>query len=152
MLYTVSVQCPGASAGSPIAMLRNPNASPVGLSARIREVEAFCNTATAAAVGLIVAASQGTFQPGNSSQGQPFYDKSPQTATCFLDFGWSAPPSISGTPIYLRQAQLQAAQGAGIIWPFDREPLIVSPQGGLLLWNFGGTTTPAMTVDVTWDE
>lgn len=151
MFYTVSVQCPGATAGNPIAQLRNPNAAG-GLRAQIREVEVFCNAATVGAVGLLFAASTGTPVGGNTVLGQALDDRNPQLATCFLDFGWSVNPTIAGSPIYLRQAQLQAAQGAGIIWPFDRAPIIVSPAGGLLLWNFGGSTTPAMTVDVTWEE
>ncbi len=156
MLYTVSVQCPAATAGNPIAQLRNPNAAG-GLRAQIREIEAFCNAATAGAIGLVRALTLGTAIGGNAVLGQSLDDQNAQLSTCLLEYGWSVPPTIAGSPIYLRQAQLQAAQGAGIIWPFDRAPLIVSPAsgsqiGGLLLWNFGGTTTPAMTVDVTWEE
>lgn len=148
-LYSVSVQCPGASAGSPVAMLRNPNASSL-VRARIREVKAFCNAATAASIGLVRATGLGS--PSVYVLGQSLDDADPQLATCLVDSAWSAAPTIAGSPIYFEQAVLQAAQGAGIIWPYDREPIKVSGGGGLVLWNFGVSPTPAMTVGFTWEE
>ena len=150
MIYSVSVQCTGALAGAPIAQLRNPN-SAGGPTLRLKEIGAFCNANTAAAVGLIRALATGTASGGGSALGQSL-SSDPQAATGLLDFAWSSAPTIAGSPFYFMSAQLQAAQGAGIVWPFYDEPLEVVAASGLVLWNFGLTTTPAMTVYAKWGE
>lgn len=150
MLFAVSIQAPAALANAPIAQLRNPNTGG-GPTLRLKEFGVFCNAASAASIGLIRASAVGVFTPGNSSQGQPL-TSDPQAATGYLDFGWGTPPTIPGTPAYLQQAVLQAAQGAGVVWPFYDEPLEVVAASGLLLWNFGVTTTPVLTVYAKWGE
>jgi hypothetical protein len=150
MLFSVSVQCPGVTGGNPIAQLRNPNAAG-GPTLRLKEFGAFCNAATAASIGLIRALTLGTAIPGNTSLGQAL-STDPQVATGLLDFGWSVAPTIPGSPIYPMQAVLQAAQGAGIVWPFYDEPIEVPAGAGLILWNWGVSTTPAMTVYAKWGE
>jgi hypothetical protein len=114
---------------------------------RVWEVGCFCSTAVALSVGLIrsltVGATFTTITPVAE-------DTSAGTATALVDTAITTQPTITANT-YLRKAVLPATIGAGIVWSFPMG-LVVPVSAGLLLWNFGGGTGPAIEGYWTYDE
>lgn len=148
--FEASFQASGVAAGAAFCGLLNPAAAG---KPRLRLVELTftTNAATLSQVGLVRALTLGT--PSLTLAGQPTDDLDTTVPVGGIVTGWSAQPTIAGTPAYLRQFVAAAVAGAGIpwSWPGDR-PLVVSPGGGLLLWNFGGSAGSALSGYAVWEE
>lgn len=145
-VYSAAVRTPAAAAGAAYADVRTTAAE----RARIMEIGAFGTAATAASIGLVRPASSGT--ASTTTAGQP-NDPGDAPATAAVGSAWSAAPTISGTPIYLRRFTGPALAGAGVIWTFPLGSEIVVPvSGSFLLWNFGAAAGPALDLYIVWNE
>ena len=129
--------------GTFISQLRTTSAKDI----RVWEVGCFCSTAVALSVGLIrsltVGATFTTVTPVAD-------DTSAGAAGTLVDTAITTQPTITANT-YLRKAVLPATIGAGVIWTFP-QGLVVPVSSGLLLWNFGGSTGPAVEGYWTYDE
>lgn len=126
-----------------VAQLRTSSTKDV----RVWEVGVFASTAVALSVGLIRSATVGaTF----TSVTPTADDTSLGAASTLVDTAATTAPTIS-TNVYLRKIVLPATIGAGIIWSFPMG-IVVPTSGGLLLWNFGAGTGPAIEGYYTFEE
>ena len=115
---------------------------------RIWEIGVFASTAVALSVGLVRSATIGaTFTTVTPAAD----DTSLGSATALVDTAITTAPTLAGTPLYLRKAVLPATIGAGIIWSFPMG-LVVPVSASMLLWNYGGSTGPAVEGYWTFDE
>lgn len=115
---------------------------------RIWEVGCFCSTAVTLSVGLIRSLTIGATFTTVTPQAD---DTSVGTAAGTLcDTAITTTPTVTANT-YLRKAVLPATIGAGIIWTFPMG-LIVPVSAGILLWNLGVATGPAVEGYWTFDE
>lgn len=114
---------------------------------RVWEIGVFASTAVALSVGLIRSLTLGatftTITPVAD-------DTSAGAATALVDTAITTQPTITANT-YLRKVVLPATIGAGIIWSFPMG-LIVPTSAGMLLWNFGAGTGPAVEGYWTYEE
>lgn len=122
------------SSGTFISQVRTTSAKPI----LVYEVGCFCSTAVALSVGLIRSATVGATFTTVTPQAE---DPASGSATALVDTAISSAPTISANT-YFKKVVLPATIGAGIIWTFPLG-LRVGVSGGLMLWNFGGSTGPA---------
>lgn len=141
--YTAAVTTPAAAAGAAFATFHTVATD----RPRIVEIGAFCNAATAASLQLI--RPNNTPVASTSVVGQP-EDPSDPAATCLVDTAWSTAPTI-GSNVPLRRAVMPATIGAGVIWVFQNG-LFVPISSWLVLWNYGASAGPALSVYMIWDE
>ena len=143
MNYGVAKTGVAAASGAAYATLHTGNS-------RIQIVQwsVFLTTAVTSSIGLIRASN--TPVATTSALGQAFGTDCPASLTN-IDTAWSTAPTI-GTE-YLDRVILPAAVSAGYVrtWRPDR-PLCLGPNSWLVVWNFGGSTGGAPTVQFEWDE
>lgn len=141
--YSVGFTKAAPTTGTFISQLRTPSTRDI----RVWEVGAFCSTAVALSVGLIRSLTLGaTFTTVTPVAD----DTSSGAAQTLCDTAITTQPTITANT-YLRKAVLPATIGAGIIWTFPTG-LVVPTSAGLLLWNFGAGTGPAVEGYWTFDE
>lgn len=119
---------------------------------RVREIGFFATAATAASVGLGHPANESTPPVATTTAaGQPLDQQDGVAAVGVISTAWSTAPTAPS--VFMRKIVLPAVIGAGIIWTWPADaPLIVKPSGWIVLWNFGGSSGPAPTVYVKWEE
>lgn len=114
---------------------------------RIWEIGVFASTAVALSVGLIrsltVGATFTTISPVAD-------DTSAGAATVLVDTAITTQPTITANT-YLRKVVLPATIGAGVIWSFPMG-VVVPVSSGMLLWNYGASTGPAVEGYWTYEE
>ncbi len=114
---------------------------------RVREIGFSSTAATAAQVGLIRSSAIGTrTSPVTGLAG----DFSEPAGTGTVATAWSVAPTLVAT--YLRRFNLPAAIGAGLIWSFGPNDLLIPVSGSLVLANFGVAANPIMDVYLVWEE
>ena len=147
--FEVAVQTSGAAAASPICVLQN-TAATGGPRLRLKEFGLTTNAATLSQVGLVRSTSLGLVS-GTPAAGQPTDDRDPTVPVGSIATGWTTPPSVGSG--FLREFVAAAVQGSGVVWtwPADR-PLVVSPGGGLVLFNFGSGFASALSAYAVWEE
>lgn len=141
-LYSASVVTPAAAAGAAYAALRTA----AGHRARIRQIDAYVNAATASSVGLVRSASVGT--ASTSVLGQA-WETGDAAAVSNVDTAWSAAPTAGS--VFLKRYVSPATIGSGVIWTFPAG-LVVPISSSILLWNYGGSAGSALSVTITWEE
>jgi hypothetical protein len=67
---------------------------------------------------------------------------------------WGTAPTLPGTPIYMRRVTLPAALGAGWVWSFEPEGLVVPVSSSLLIDLVAISAAVATAIDfyVRWWE
>lgn len=114
---------------------------------RVLEIGIFNTAATTCIVSLERQTTLGTTsttvvpQPGDTGDA---------TSTVLLGTAWSAAPASTAVP--LRRITLSAAIGAGVIWTFGKNDLVIPASSSLILMNRAGTTAGIMTGYVVTDE
>lgn len=106
-----------------------------GARTRLMELHVFLTAATASLIGLGRPAAKGVaptspvvFQPEDSADG---------TMLTTAAVAWTTTePTIPAQ--FLRSVQLPGAIGAGIIWTFGPNGLLIPTSGTLVLWNLSG--------------
>jgi hypothetical protein len=104
--------------------------APATLRPKVLEVGLTIGAATASTFGLYRSASVGT--ASTTVVGVP-HDPGEPAALTTLQTAWSAAPTIS-TNVPIRRIALPATAGAGFIWQFYDDPLVIPVSGGILLW------------------
>jgi hypothetical protein len=112
----------------------------------VREIGVFLGAATASALGIGRPAAAGT---ATSPVTAVALDPADGASTGATAIAWSSAPT--SPTIFLRRVGLPATIGAGVIWTFYDEPLVIPTSGNIVLWNI---TASAASVDVyvTFDE
>lgn len=142
-IFEVGFDSAAAASAAAYAMLQNTDAAG-GRRLQVLEVGITTEAATLSSVGLIRASTLGT-PSGSPLVPIPLDDLDTMVSKGNLVTTWSVAPSISGTPVYLRKFVASNVQGSGVIWTFpDDKPLVISPGGAVLLWNFGNGAGSAL--------
>lgn len=142
--YSLRVITPAAATVAAYATIHTPS----GRKARIYEMGAFCNAATASSFGVI--RSSNTPVASTSTVGAA-EDPLSGASTVNVDTAWSTAPTV-GTS-FLRGFVSQATIGAGVIWTWPlNAPLVIDVSSWLVLWNFGAGAGSALTFYAKWDE
>jgi hypothetical protein len=102
----------GAAAGM-IAAIQAAALSSTVRMPEVREIGIFNQSGVAATVGLVWATSTGTTPSGGVTVANSQNGGSGNTIVYPT---YSTYPTIAGTPVYTRRADIQAVAGAGIIW------------------------------------
>lgn len=98
--------------------------------ARVREIGLFNTAATIMALSMIRAGGLGTRTTPATLQANEPADAPPGTT---LAVGWSVAPTVAATPAQpLRRIHVPAVIGAGFIWTFGPDDLVIPANGGLL--------------------
>jgi hypothetical protein len=144
--YSRALLVTGAAAGAAFLQLR-PGANPF----RLRELTIAINAAGAvSSFGLARTATAGT--SSGSAALQPEDGLSP-AATTILSTGWSAAPTLPGTPLWLRRAVIAAAATTLIRWEWDQPGGLTLRAGStIVLWNFGAVTSSDSEIMVAGEE
>lgn len=121
--------------GTFVSQVRTTSAKPIV----VYEVGCFCSTAVALSVGLIRSLTVGATFTTVTPQAE---DPASGAATASVDTAITTQPTITANT-YFRKVVLPATIGAGIIWTFPLG-LRVPVSAGLMLWNFGAGTGPAV--------
>ena len=144
-VYSASIITPAAGANAPFADLRN------GASQRlyVREIGVFTTAATATSVGLVRPATFGTASTTTAGQQE---DPADTNSAALIGCAWSTAPTLTAAPVYLRRVVLPAQIGAGVIWTWPDEALVVPVSSAIALWNFAGAAGSALAVYLRWEE
>lgn len=137
--YSAGFSKAAPATGTFVSQLRTTSSKDV----RIWEIGCFCETAVALSLGLIRSLTVGATFTTVTPQAD---DTSAGAATALVDTAITTQPTITANT-YLRKIVLPATIGAGVIWSFPMG-LVVPVSAGMLLWNFGAATGPA--VDGYW--
>lgn len=120
---------------------------------RLLEISIAINAASAdSSFGLVRTATLGTSNA--SSALQPDETQQP-AATTILSTGWSAAPTLPGSPLWLRRATILTGATAVIRWEFappNQMRLGPSTTVSLALWNFGAGTAANSEILVVGEE
>jgi hypothetical protein len=119
-----------------------------GVRARVREVGVFNTTTTAFTVGLRRATTAG----GTHTAREELSEDDPnQTAiaTIFDSDTGTAPTITTGN---VRTAEMGAAIGAGVIWTFTGNGLVIPSTASDGIVIIGITTPQICTVYISWEE
>lgn len=140
---SVAVRSPSLTAAGALADIRTAATDRCFL----RELGISVGVAGAApTVGLIRSATIGTASATAVGQAD---DTADPAGTVLMGSAWSAAPTISGTPLYLRRITLPASLGAGWVWTWPPgEELVVPISSSLLVWMIGLSAATATAVDV----
>lgn len=141
--YSVGFTKAAPAAGTFISQLRTTSSRDI----RIWEVGCFCSTGVTLSVGLIRSLTIGATFTTVTPQAD---DTSAGAATVLCDTIITTAPTVTAST-YLRKAVLPATIGAGVIWTFPTG-LVVPVSTGILLWNFGTGTGPAIEGYWAYDE
>ena len=144
--FEVGVRGVTAAAGAAYATLQTPTGR-----LRLRELGFFASTAVAASIGLGRAAN--SFVTTTSAVGQTRDPSDTVAALGIMGTAWSTAPTVPG--VFTRRIVLPAVIGAGVIWTWPADPLIVPVHGAaisLVLWNFGAGAGPAPDIYAIWEE
>lgn len=143
--YEGSVKGVAATTGTTVATIHTG----ANLTASIREIGIFMTAGTASSFGLIRPNNSPTASTSVLGQAQ---DPAQGASTVNLDTAWSTAPTI-GSNVYLRQVELPASIGGGVIWTWPNGAgLIVAVSSYLVIWNFGSGTNGAPVIYVVWEE
>jgi len=140
--YRTGVTKAAPATGTFVSQFRTP----ADRVARIFEIKVFTSTAVALSVGVIRSATVGATFTSATPQAE---DVRSVASTCAVDTAITTAPTI-GT-VYMEKIVLPAVIGSGMIWTFP-QGLVVPVSAGLLLWNFGAATGPAVEVSWIHDE
>jgi len=146
-VYSIGLSTGAPAAGAPYAEIR-------ATTSAIVEIAITLKSATPSAIGLIRTATLGTSLAANRFGGQP-EDPSKTPAAGFVANGWTAAPTISATPLFLRQIEVPGIVGTTIIWTWSAEsPLLVGATAteALVIWNFGVGAGSDLSLTVRWGE
>ena len=116
--------------------------------ARLREIGFFSSAATAASVGLGRPAN--TPVASTTILGQTRDPADAVASLVSIGTAWSTAPTAPS--VFFRRAVLPNVIGAGVIWQWSGEGLIIPASGFLVLWNFGAAAGPAPDVYAVWEE
>lgn len=141
--YSVGFSKAAPATGTFVSQLRTNTSKDM----RVWEVGCFASTAVSLSVGLIRSLTVGaTFTSNTPVQD----DTSAGSATVLCDTAITTQPTITANA-YMRKIVLPATIGAGVIWTFPYG-LVVPVSSGILLWNFGAGTGPAVEGYWAYDE
>jgi hypothetical protein len=141
--YSVGFTKVAPATGTFVSQLRTTATKDI----RIWEIGCFCSTAVALSVGLIRSLTVGATFTTVTPQAD---DTSAGAATALCDTAITTQPTITAST-YLRKIVLPATIGAGVIWSFPMG-IVVPTSAGMLLWNFGAGTGPAVEGYWTYEE
>lgn len=142
--YSLAVQTVAAASGAAYASIHAPSTR----TARILEVHAFVNAATASSIGLGLAGNSPVASA--SVVGDPD-DPLSGASLVNVDTAWSTAPTVPAK--FKRRFVSPNTAGSGIIWTFPRDrPLIVDVSKYLVLWNFGGAAGSVLSATFCWEE
>ncbi len=125
--------------------------------ARIREIQLFNITApaTSGALGLVRSTALGTGAL-TAVAGMPLNPDDPAAGGQVITNWATAVPTTGGAGATLRRIAVPATIGNGVMWVWDREPLIVPPgsavNGELAFINLQATAPGTWDVTVVWEE
>lgn len=151
MIYQASYSVAGVNTPNSILANLKAGADRVKLLEWIVSVEIAQTTAPVLQLERMNAVGTGTI---TTSPNGPS-DVADATATAVLEIGWATlRPTRLATPVGLRRCQLQAAIASAFIFDFTNRPLIIAPNGGLMLnlVTASGATLGTLGGSVTWDE
>lgn len=115
---------------------------------RLLELGIFLGAATASTYGLGRPAAIGV-TPTSPVVGQAL-DPGDVAAVAATAVAWGTRPTAPTSSIYLRRIGLPAAIGAGIIWTFPDNGLIIPINSSIALYNLA--TNGVVDVYAVWDE
>jgi hypothetical protein len=142
--YSLGVVTPAAAAGAAYASIHTASTD----RAKVLELGAFCNAATASSIGII--RSSNTPVATTSALGQA-EDPNDPAATVNIDTAWSTAPTIGSN--FLRRFVSAASIGSGVIWTWPKDaPLIIQVSTWLVVWNYGAGAGSALSLYVKYDE
>lgn len=144
--YEVRVRTPAAGAGAAYWDLKTP----AGRQARLLELGVSLVAATASLIGL--ARQSGGSVQTTSVVGQAV-DPLSAASTVTIGSAWSTPPVAPVAPAqYMRAFGLPAQIGAGLIWTWGENGLLVPVSAGLAIMNLGAAAGSALDVYAVWEE
>jgi hypothetical protein len=144
-VYEASCQTATTAAAQPIVTI----STAAGMQARVREIGIFNQSGVTADIGLGVPAAVGTgTQAGNLVQPLDPSDVAGVTKVVFGTAsalaGWgTAAPTVP--TIAFRRFQLAATIGAGIVWVWNDNELVIPVSKQIVIWQY---TTAIVTFDV----
>lgn len=150
-MYSVSRNIAGVNtAGTVLAELR------AGAGARlvIREIGISIRVASTTAAALVLARPTNSPAGGTAITPQKHDNADGASGAVFYTAGWTTTPTFTTTGDWYRIAGLPLTVGAGVIWTFPDQGLVI-PTGGSLLFanlNASGTTTGSFDFYATWSE
>jgi hypothetical protein len=141
--YHAGFSTPAAAAGAAYADFRTTSTD----RAHILEIGLFLNAATASSISLARSTTLGTTSTTVAGvAGEP----GEPAATMLVGTAWSGAPAGTGVPI--RKITLPANIGAGVVWGFGYNDLIIPISASLVLLNFGAGAGSVLNGYVVWDE
>jgi hypothetical protein len=149
-VYSVADRSATVTTAVRLAELRTTTATRI----RIREIGVTVGIAGASpTIGLIRANALGV-TPTSPKAGQP-HDPSDVAGTASSAVAWGTPPTLPGTPIYLRRVTLPASLGAGWVWNFGPDDLVVAAGPNAILIDMvaiSAATNTAIDFYIVWEE
>lgn len=122
---------------------------------RIYEIGIFVETAPTTAPQFVLARATAGGTSSTSTLGQPL-DPGDAAATSTLDSAWSSAPTFTTSGPFIRRMSLPVTAGAGIIWTWPRQPLVITTTAttNLVIANAAasGATTGQFSCYITFDE
>ena len=141
--YSVGVRTPAAGAAAAYCDIRTTSTKPV----YVLEIGCFSSAATASGVGIGRPATLGTTSTTTLVQAEKSGDAAGVTV---VGTAWSAAPTAP--TIFMRRLTTPANTGAGFIFQWPPNSLLIPISGSLILSNFGAGAGAAMDVYVVVDE
>lgn len=141
--YSTGINTTATSTGTGRVQIRAGSSDRV----LIREIMLTIGAATASTFGLYRSATLGTASTSVVAVPQ---DGADGAAGAVIETAWSAAPTIS-TNVPLRRLTVPATIGAGFIWQFYDQPLIIPLSGGVILWALSATAA-VQDIYVVHDE
>jgi len=121
--------------------------------ARLVEVGVFIGTAPTSAPDIVLTRMNAVGTGTITSAAGSAHDSAEPASTAVLETAWATTrPTFLTT--YLRRGTLPLSVGAGFIWTFSRDGLLIPINAGMVLANVAasGATLGVFNGYVTWDE
>lgn len=141
--YTIGVRTPAAAAGAAYCQIRTTSNKPVYLL----ELGVFTSAATATSVGIGRPATEGTASTTAAFLPEKLGDVAGVT---LMATAWSAAATAPAS--YLRRVTTPANTGAGFIFQWPPNSLLIPVSASIILWNFGAAAGAACDVYAVVEE
>ena len=142
--YEVGVKGIAAASGATYATIHTGANNNIAL----RELGIFVSAATATVIGLIRPSNSPVATTSTLGQAQ---DPAVAASNTNMDTAWSTAPTVGSA--YLRQSELPATIGAGLIWTWwNGDGLIIPVSSYLVIWNPGASAGAAPYIYAVWEE
>lgn len=120
----------------------------------LREIAISMAVLPTAAPRFVLARPSNTPTGGTNNVPLPWDAADAAALTTFYTTGWTVTPTFGTTGPFLKTGGLPLTLGAGLIWTFGANGLIVPLSGSLLIANLNasGATLGSFDIHVTWEE